>query len=136
MLSASEIFPSGFNEEGGYVRAETNELSDRIGRVSGVVNIVLGAVGLALAVFGAGLLKVYQRLDRKNLMQVVPQDDQRQGCYLVELTKLAAKGLASYDISANSKYAPLIANLNRVAEKTERTDFALIESEVTPLEPK
>jgi hypothetical protein len=115
MLSASEIFPEGYTEEEGNVREEISTFRQRIRRVSGVVNIILIIVAASLMVFNAGLLKIYERIKKRNKTAVSPIVNKEQGTYKEEYEKLAAKGVASYDINLNPKYAFLISTLNQVA---------------------
>lgn len=121
MLSASEVFPTGYKVRDGYVEPDTNTFKERIYRTSGIVNIILIVVALTLVVFNAGIVSIYERIKKRKHIAVSPTDrTSPHNTYLEEYEKLASKGLASYDIKLNMKYAPLILTLDRLALKNRK----------------
>jgi hypothetical protein len=115
--SASDIFPSSVRKtKNGNIEGETVPLIERIYRISGIINLIL--------IFLSGLFIVFLMfilpLCGKKKNSVFDEGHVRKGTYSMELAKIKAQGLHSYNIMENQNYKPLIISLNSAASKVAR----------------
>lgn len=115
---SSEIFPSNIkqNDENSYVRPETVGLAERIYRSTGIINLILIVISILFIIFKILALP----LCRKKIALVYDEAAVNQGTYSMELNKIKAQGLHSYNIMENNTYKPLIISLNSAANKVAR----------------
>jgi hypothetical protein len=118
MYGSSDIFPKGFyaSSTSSYAIPKVNTLTDRIQTYSGVINLFLIFVGLGFITLNIFITPL-KALCRRGKYKVSDEAAIDQGTYTVELEKIKAQGLHSYNIMENEIYRPLIISLNSAAEK-------------------
>lgn len=111
---ASDIFPGSIKQDqsDAYVYAETVGIGERIYRYTGVINVIIIFLGCLFVV-----LKMVASPLCRNKRNLVVDEAAVQGTYSIELEKIKAHGLHSYDIMENSVYRPLVISLNSAANR-------------------
>ena len=118
MYGASDIFPSSFTKPAGsaYVVPSPVTIAERIYRYTGIINIIL--IALACCFMATRfLLTPLKALCRNKLQSIGEEAGVGQGAYHIELDKIKAQGLHSYNIMENQTYRPLIISMNSAAMK-------------------
>ena len=121
MYGASELFPSSFTKPAGntYVVPSPVTIPERIYRYTGIINIIL--IGVASCFIAVRfLVSPLKALCRSKLQSIREEAGVGQGTYRLELDKIQAQGLHSYDIMENQTYRPLIISMNSAAMKIAR----------------
>lgn len=118
MYGASDIFPSSYSKPSGstFVVPDTVSISERLLRYSGIIHFIMILVSLsfiAVRFIGAPL----KALCCNKKYSIRDQAGVGQGTYKIEIDKIKAQGLHSYNIMENPTYRPLIVSMNSAASK-------------------
>lgn len=113
---ATDIFPSEVKGEEGDFKGKSVSLWERMYRMTGIINLIL----ILLSVIFVILLVFALPLCRSKVNKVFDEDHAIRGTYSMELTRIKAQGLHSYNIMENLTYRPLIISLNSAASRVAR----------------
>jgi RNA recognition motif-containing protein len=133
MYGTEDIFPKGYHlNSDNKVEGDEESLSDRMQVDSGIVLLVLVAIGLAIwlidAILHRLILRVAIKVFKLNIVQTIefiPFTD------VVDVIK--SRGIASYNIMNNPAYAPLVNSMNDLAAEIMRAPGVVLNSPATVL---
>jgi RNA recognition motif-containing protein len=139
MYGSDDIFPRGYhlgdeNQYGDYwIENDEASLSDRMGMDSGVVCLVLFAVGFAIWLIDALLhrliLLILINVFKMNIVTSV-----KYKTFKENLLNKNLRGIATYNIWENPDYAPLVKSMNELAAEIRRTSGGSSDTPITALQ--
>jgi hypothetical protein len=131
MYGTDDIFPSGYHlNSRDKVKGDEESLSDRMEMDSGIIFLILFAVGFAIWLIDALLHRLILLILIKVFkMRIVKSIEYK--AFEEEYSNIRSRGIALYNIMDNPAYAPLVKSMNDLAVEISGTSGGVLNSVAT-----
>jgi hypothetical protein len=132
MYGTEDIFPRGYNDSNFYIEGNEATLSDRMEMESGIIFLVLFAVGFAIWLLDA-LLHRQILLILSNVFKMNIGTSMKYKTFSENFEDIQSRGIAMYNIWKNPDYAPLVKSMNELAAEINCTSGGSLNTPITAL---